>query len=118
MSQCATNTDITSNVTIAQFGQFGWDEHYLDIPGVNIASPVTLVMNQANDGTYVIDYTQNWWFPINNMGYGKREGLKITTDPSRSAANPKPNNFWFTLQVDIPFYYRSKMVALPYSVPY
>lgn len=65
-------------------------------------------MNQTQDGSYVIDYTQTWWFPLNGKGYGKREGLYIFNEPIQGQFNPYPTNFWFTLQIDITFYYRSK----------
>jgi len=65
-------------------------------------------MNQTQDGSYAIDYTTTWWFPLNGMGYGKREALNIFHEPTYGQYNPNPTNFWFTLQIDITFYYRSK----------
>lgn len=122
-TNCYGSTTQVSNASMANWGQFYWDEHYQDVPGVNIAIPVTVTLTQdlaADSSGYTYSMSDQFYHPINNQGYGIAEALTVSGPAACCELDSNPYklthniNMWFTVEFSIPFYYRSKRLKFLY----
>lgn len=79
------------NVTryaLSNYGKAAHDEYYLDVPGVNIANSVPLVLNLQNStlGTYI--FNSSAFFPIDGspQAYSREVCIQLLLIISRSGS--------------------------------
>jgi fibro-slime domain-containing protein len=105
VTTCASlNTPVSKTTTryaISNFGHMFQQEYYQDIPGVNIAIPIEITLTQVSPGSNIYQYDSQKFFPINGQGY-VREGL----NHDDITLNTNLNNYWFTTEFRLSFYYR------------
>ena len=70
-------------------GKENFDAWYHDVPGVNIALPVTIPLTPAGQGTY--SFNNDAFFPIDGQGFGNQG---------------RDHNFHFTAEIHTRFVYR------------
>lgn len=100
---CTSNEMNRTKYAIANYGHFFMQEYYRNIPGVNIAIPIeiTLFLSDPIKGIYTFSPKQ--FFPINGNGYLRE---LLDSDKSLTEQVNRTDNFWFTTDFEIPFYYR------------
>lgn len=80
-------------------GEDAFNQWYRDIPGVNIAIPYAIVLDNGQEepgGTYSFAVEKpNYFFPIDGLGWG---------DTARDR-NGHDRNFYFTYEIKTEFYY-------------
>ena len=75
-----------------------FNQWYRDVPGVNIAIPMTIVLNEVSPGFW--EYSNNEFFPIDGMGWA------TGTSSPRVLDDIYPSEWWEPLpEPDLPFPY-------------
>jgi fibro-slime domain-containing protein len=76
-------------VTPSTTGKANFDAWYHDVPGVNIALPVSIPLTPTGSGTY--SFNNDAFFPIDGLGFGNQG---------------RNHNFHFTVEIHTRFIYR------------
>ncbi|KAI3632783.1 hypothetical protein MIR68_008858 [Amoeboaphelidium protococcarum] len=95
-------TQARTSAAISNFGQFLHEEYYTDVPGVNIAYPLSIQLDLIDPSAALYQFKSTSFFPLNGLGY-QREALNSRSMFSQSDRN---NNYWFTTEINAKFYYR------------
>lgn len=69
-------------------GKANFDQWYRDVPGINMAIPLSLTLTEISPGFW--QYSNNRFFPIDNQGFGNQGNR---------------HNYHFTLETHLKFYY-------------
>ncbi|GJD22740.1 hypothetical protein RIVM261_076960 [Rivularia sp. IAM M-261] len=60
-----------------------FSQWYNDVPGVNLATPVTLILSETSPGSGIYQFSSNRYFPIDNQLFGnenRRHNYHFTTE--------------------------------------
>ena len=89
---------VYSALTIANTGKFHLEDWYQDVPGTNVAVPVSITLSLIDAATARYRFTSNNFFPLSGRGLGfPREEFLV---------GGNFQNFHFTTEFETLFYYR------------